>query len=150
MRRRGRLGWWLAALLALGAVGGCSGGDDAVAAASVAAAGEAMDLAADSLSASGATSLGGVGGDGRSESTASTTLPQGSTVGVFAVCTGSGTVGLDLAGTRQAVECDGVVRQLDDLVLPDDELAVFRVAEPTDEPSAWGLAFAQVEGGPTP
>ena len=137
-------------LLALGAVGGCSGGDDADAAALAAAAGEAMDLASDSLSASGATSLGGVGGDGQSESTVSTTLPQGSTVGVFAVCTGSGAVELDLAGRLQALECDGVVRQLDDLVLPDDELAVFRTTGPTDEPSAWGLAFAQVDAGPTP
>ena len=38
----------------------------------------------------------------------------------------------------------------DDLVLPGDRQAVFRVTEPTDEPSAWGLAFAQVEATATP
>ena len=138
-------------LLALGAVGGCSGGDDVDAVAVASSVDEAMRLASDALTAAGATPLGSaVGGDGRTESTVSATLPQGVTIGVFAVCTGGGTVGLDLAGTALDLDCDGQGRRLDDLALPSDEQAVFQVTEPTDEPSAWALAFAQVEGGPTP
>ncbi len=34
--------------------------------------------------------------------------------------------------------------QLDDLVLPDDALPSFRVTEPNDVPSAWGVVFAQL------
>ena len=103
----------------------------------------AMDIATAALTASGATSLGAVGGDAAQESTASTTLPWGGTVGVFAACTGGGDVSLDLAGTAQTLDCDGQAHRLDDLVLPDDELPSFRVTEPNDEPSTWGVAFAQ-------
>ena len=103
-----------------------------------------MGLATAALTASGATSLGAVGGDGSQESTASTTLPWGGTVGVFAACTGGGAVGMDLAGTAQTLDCDGQAHELEDLVLPDDELPAFRVTQPSDEPSSWGLAFAQL------
>ena len=137
-------------LAAVGALSACSGGDDADAAVR-ASVDEAVQLAGNALTEAGATPLGaGVGGDGQTESTASTTLTQGDTIGVFAVCTGGDSLGLDLAGTAQQLDCDGRARQLDDLVLPEDEQAVFQVTDPTDGPSAWALAFAQVEGLPTP
>jgi len=102
-----------------------------------------MDIATAALTAAGATELGAVGGDGQQESTASTTLPWGGTVGIFAACTGGGSVGVDLAGTARTLDCDGQGHQLDDLVLPDDELPVFRVTQPSEEPSTWGVAFAE-------
>jgi len=103
-----------------------------------------MDIASTTLTATGATPLGAaVGGDGQSESSVSTTLPAGGTVGVFAACTGGGSIGLDLAGTAQTLDCDGRGHQIDDLVLPNDGVPVFRVAEPSDGSSAWGVAFAR-------
>lgn len=139
MQRRTRL-------LALGAVcalSACSGGDEPTATGAV---DEAMTIASDALTESGATLLGAVGGDSRTESTASTTLPAGSTLALFAACTGGGTVDLDLGGIAEVLDCDGRAHQLDDLVVPEHGQPVFQVTEPTDVTSSWGVAFAEHRG----
>jgi len=106
-----------------------------------------MTIASSALTGAGATALGAaVGGDGQTEQSASTTLPGGDTVGVFAACTGGGSVGLDLVGTAVVLDCDGQGHQLADLVLPDRAVSSFQVTQPNDVPSAWGLAFARVDG----
>ena len=109
-----------------------------------------MAVATAALTGTGATSLGAVGGSGQSDQTASVTLPQGSTVGVFAACTGGGDLDLDLAGTVQPLDCDGRAHQLDDLTLPGHELPVFGISRPSEVPSAWGVAFARLDAAPSP
>ncbi|WP_299950842.1 hypothetical protein [uncultured Modestobacter sp.] len=139
MQRRTRL-IALMALIAGCSVSACSGGDETAASAPV---DEAMDIAGDALTESGATLLGAVGGDSRTESTASTTLPAGGTLITFAACTGGGTIELDLGDITEVLDCDGQAHQLDDLVVPEHGRPVFGVTEPADVASTWGIAFAE-------
>lgn len=140
MQRRTRLLALLPLVIAC-SLGACSGGDETAADPPV---DEAMDIAGDALTASGATLLGAVGGDSRTGSTASTTLPAGGTLTTFAACTGGGSIELDLGGvTEVQLDCDGQAHQLDDLVVPAHGRPVFGVTEPTDVASTWGVAFAE-------
>ena len=66
-------------------------------------------------------------------------LTAGTTYGAFAACTGDGSLGLDLAGTAVTVDCDGQGHHVGELI-PTTGEATFKVTDPSDGPSQWGVA----------
>ncbi|ABS03940.1 hypothetical protein Krad_2464 [Kineococcus radiotolerans SRS30216 = ATCC BAA-149] len=56
-----------------------------------------------------------------------------------AACTGDGSLGLDLAGTTVTVNCDGQGHRVGELI-PTTGEATFKVTDPNDGPSQWGVA----------
>jgi hypothetical protein len=67
-------------------------------------------------------------------------LTPNTTYGAFAACTGDGSLGLDLAGTAVTVDCDGQGHRVGDFIPATGE-ATFKVTEPNDGPSQWGVAI---------
>jgi hypothetical protein len=85
-----------------------------------------------------------VGGDASTTSSVSIGLRANATFRAFTVCTGGGDVEVDLAGTAQELTCDGQVREVAELVIPDTGDVQFKPSRVNDVASAWAVAFAPV------
>lgn len=83
-----------------------------------------------------------VGGDASSTTSVSIGLTANATFRAFTVCTGGGDVELDLAGTAQELTCDGQVREVAELVVPNTGDVQFKPSRVNDVASAWAVAFA--------
>ncbi|ABS04035.1 hypothetical protein Krad_2560 [Kineococcus radiotolerans SRS30216 = ATCC BAA-149] len=87
-----------------------------------------------------------VGGDASTTTSVSIGLTANATFRAFTVCTGGGDLELDLAGTAQELACDGQVREVAELVVPDTGSVQFKPSRVNDfasaSASAWAVAFA--------
>ena len=135
MRRRPRRTAGLLALLTVGALSACSSDKPAPAEPT-----KAWDVAFQAAETAGAAPLMASGAEAwQSSPIAVGPLTAGTTYGAFAACTGDGSLGLDLAGTAVTVNCDGQGHRVGELI-PSTGDATFKVTDPSDGPSQWGVA----------
>ena len=78
-----------------------------------------------------------VGGDASTTTSVSIGLTANATFRAFTVCTGGGDVELDLAGTAQELSCDGQVREVAELVVPDAEAEAVCLDGANDTNGVW-------------
>lgn len=135
-----RRGTRLLILLTLSALGACSSPKPTIPT-DVTPATNASDVAFQAAEAAGADPLVASGAEAWQGSPITVgPLTAGTTYGAFAACTGGGTLGLDLAGTAVTLDCDGQGHRVGELV-PATGDATFKVTDPSDGPSQWGVAI---------
>jgi hypothetical protein len=131
----------LVAPLALLALASCSSGTDDAVSPSPDALTRISDIAYDAATAAGDGPQGGGGGSGGDASTVRLGgFTGGATYGAYTVCTGGGSIGMNLAGTDVLLDCDGQAHRIQALVLEYDT-ATFTVTRPSDDPSEWAVVL---------
>ena len=135
MRRCTQLNAGALVLLTVSALSACSRDEPAPAETA-----KAWDVAFTAAETAGAAPLVASGAEAWQSSDVTVgPLTAGTTYGAFAACTGGGSLGLDLAGTAVTLDCDGQGHRVGDLV-PTTGEATFKVTDPHDGPSQWGVA----------